>query len=44
MTAKIEFMGASKKRFLSPDDSNTLIAAITATWGVPTGREVNHGQ
>lgn len=31
MTAKIEFMGASKKRFLPPNDSNTVIAAITIT-------------
>ncbi len=31
MTAKIEFMDASKKRFLPLNDSNALIATITAT-------------
>jgi hypothetical protein len=44
MTAKIEFMDAGKKRFLPPNDSNTVVAATTATWGVSTSREVSHGQ
>lgn len=31
MTVKIEFMGVGKKRFLLPNDNNTVIAAITVT-------------
>jgi hypothetical protein len=44
MRAKIEFMSGGKKRFLPPNDSNAVIAAISATGGLPTGREVSHGQ
>lgn len=44
MTAKIEFMGARKKRFLPPNDSNIVIVAIAVTGSLPIGREVSHGQ